>query len=136
MLTDTGASSPDEQQNNDFNNNNNKDNTITVNTNNTSLLSCGNSDATSNNSSMNNSPNNNMQHSPNDFSGMRPLMNPFARLSNDLLLQTTIPNSSFANYNSTFPIVTSAISNNNINNNNNINPVQFQMMPHLTNSFA
>ena len=147
MLTDTVASSPDEQQNIDFNNNsiNNEDNTITVNTNNTSLLSCGNSDATtSNNSSMNNSPNNtnNIQHSPNKFSEIRSLMNPFARLPNDLLLQTTTPNSTLTDYSSTFPIVTTAINNNNINNNNinnnnnNINPVQFQMMPHLTNSFA
>ena len=128
MLTETAVSP--KRPNNDFNN---KSNTITVNTNNTSLLSCGNSDATSNNSSMNNSPSNmnhhtqQEQHSPNYYSVMRPLINPFARLPNDLLLQTSTTNTSFVNYNT--------LSTTNNNNNNTIN-LQFQMMPHLTNSFA
>ena len=126
MLTDTSP------KNMDTNNN-----TITINTTNSSLLSCGSSDISSG-SSMNNSPNlgYDQQNSPNDYSGMRPLVNPFARMPSDLLLQTATntyntSNNADSMFDSTFPVASTTH-----NSTTTSSSSHFQMMPHLMNSFV
>ncbi|XP_066918682.1 LIM homeobox transcription factor 1-beta-like [Clytia hemisphaerica] len=126
MLTDT---SPKDMDTNN--------NTITINTTNSSLLSCGSSDISSG-SSMNNSPNlaYEQQNSPNDYPGMRPLVNPFARMPSDLLLQTAsntynTSNNADSMFDNTFPVASTTH-----NSTTTSSSSHFQMMPHLMNSFV